>query len=139
MAQELDIVVRSKRVQWGGASGEADIVWMRENLSAGTFKMEIRALPGDTGAALVTLNAAAAGSEGISAAWDAGYVHPVTGAVVGATTVRLQINETTMEGLATASPGDDPVEAYYDIHLTLSGVKRLFAFGRFIYHPGVTQ
>lgn len=139
MAQELDIEVRSKRVQWGGSTGEGDIVWLREDLSAGTWKMEIRALPGDTGTALATLNGASAGSEGISATWDAGYLHPDTGEAVGATTIRLQINEATMEGLATSTPGDDPVEAHYDVHLTLASVKRLFAFGRFTYHPGVTQ
>ena len=139
MAQELDIVIRSKRVQWGGASGEADIVWLRQDLSGATWKMEIRALPGDTGTALATLNSAVVGSEGISATWDAGYVHPETGAVVGATTIRPQINLATMQALATSTPRDDPVEAHYDIHMTLSGVKRLFAFGAFTYYPGVTQ
>lgn len=138
MTIELDIVIRSKRVQWGGASGEADIVWMRQDLSAATFKMEMRLDPGDTGTALATLNSAAAGSEGVSATYSAGYVHPDTGAVVGATTIRPQINETTMEALATATPTKNAVEAHYDIHMTLSGVKRLFAFGRFTYHPGVT-
>lgn len=138
MAIELDIVIRSKRVQWGGASGEADIVWLGQDLSAATWAMDVRALPGDTATALVALATAAAGAQGISATYDAGYLHPATGATVGATTIRPQINETTMEGLATATPGDGPFDAHYDIHMTLSGVKRLFAFGRFVYHPGVT-
>lgn len=143
MAIELNIEIRSKRVQWGGSTGEGDMIWLREDVSAGTYKMEVRAAPGDTGSALLTLNSASAGSEGISTTYDASYVHPGPGDdegdVVGATTIRMQINETTMEGLAVASPADEPVEAYYDIHRTVSGVKRLFAYGRFAYYPGVTQ
>lgn len=140
MAIELDIVARSKRVPWGGASGEADIVILGFDYSAATFKMEIRPEPGDSAAALLTLNNASAGSEGVSASYDAGYVHPETGAVVGATRIRPQINEATMEGLSTGSPVDEPVEAFYDLHLTPSGgVKMLYLFGRWSYHPGVTR
>lgn len=139
MAIELNIAVRSKRVPWGGASGEADIDWMREDISAATFKMEVRSEPDGAGDLLVTLNSASAGSEGISATYDAGYVHPTTEEVVGATIIRPQINETTMEGLDTASPPDTPVTAYYDIHATISGVKRLLLYGTFTYYPGVTQ
>lgn len=139
MATELDIAVRSKRVPWGGASGEADIDWMREDISGATFKMEIRLEPGDTGSALVTLNNATAGSEGISATYDAGYLHPDTEEVVGATIIRPQINEATMEALATAADTSDSVEANYDIHATISGVKRLLLYGKFTYYPGVTQ
>jgi hypothetical protein len=139
MATELDITVPSKRVQWGGASGEGDIVWMREDVSGATFKMEVRNEPGDTGSALLTLNSAAAGSEGISATYDAGYVHPETGEVVGATTIRLQINQATMEALATAADPSDAVEACYDIQKTVSGVTSLWLYGSFTYAPGVTR
>lgn len=140
MAYEIDIAVRSKRVPWGGSTGEADIVILGIDYSAATFKMEIRPLPGDSATALVTLNNAAAGSEGISATYDEGYLDPESGATVGATIIRPQVNETTMEGLSTATPSDDSVDAFYDIHMTPSGgAKTLLAFGQFNYHPGVTR
>lgn len=140
MAVEKNIVVRSKRVPWGGATGEADIVVLGANYSAATFAMEIRGAPGDFGTALVSLANATAGAEGISATYEPGYVHPVSGVVVGASRIRPQINETTMEGLVTATPGDAPVEAFYDLHVTAPGQgKRLYLFGRFTYHPGVTR
>lgn len=140
MAIELDIVARSKRVPWGGASGKADIVILGLDYSAATFKIEIRPEPGHSATAMVVLTNASAGSEGISAIYDAGYLHPVTGEVVGATVIRPQINETTMEGLATGSPVNEPIEAFWDMHLTPSGgVKMLYAFGRFTYYPGVTR
>lgn len=140
MALELDILVRSKRVPWGGTTSEADIVVLGMDYSGATFAMEIRNTPGDSGTALVSLTNASPGAQGISATYDPDYVHPLTGVEVGATTIRPQINETTMEGLVTATPGDAPVDAHYDLHLTPEGgAKLLYLYGRFSYAPGVTR
>ena len=102
--------------------------------------MEVRNLPGDTGTALVTLNGVAAGSEGISCTYDAAYADPETGETFAASVILIQINETTMEGLSTGTPVDEPVEVHYDLHITPSGgLKFLAAYGTLTYYPGVTQ
>lgn len=135
MAAEIPITVMSKRVPFLGS-----LAIEGANLTTATFKMEIRNLPGDTGTALVTLNGASAGSEGISCTYDAAYVDPESGETFAASVILIQINETTMEGLSTGTPTDEPVEVHYDIHITPSGgTKFLAAYGTFTYAPGVTQ
>lgn len=135
MAFELNITA-FKNVQWGGAIGDATLVKRGVDWSGATFKMEVRDSKGGA-TARVTLNNASAGSEGISAAYDANYVHPKTNEVGPATIITLQIDEATMEGL----PDDDPNDMvfYYDIHVTPSGEpKRLLCHGTFTVDPGVT-
>lgn len=138
MALELPITAY-KRVPWGGASGDGDLWIQSVDWSAGTPKMELREEPGGTGTALVTLNAAAAGSQGISLSYDATYVSPTTGAVVGGTRLRCQIDEATIEALLTpADPAEDLV-LYYDIHITPPTLpKMVAASGTFTIKPGVT-
>lgn len=132
-------IVADKRVPWGGIRGDGDIVVLGVDWSAGTFKMEVRAEPGDSGTPLVTLANAAAGAQGISASYDAGYMHPTTKAAVGATIIRPQINETTIEALALAADPARAVAAHYDIHATISGMgKFVLAYGAFSIKPGVT-
>lgn len=135
MAVNLPISIISKRVPW-----IAELPVEGPDYSTGTFKMEIRQKPGDTGAALVTLNGASAGSEGISCTYDAAYVDPETAETFAASIFKFQINETTMEGLATGTPSEDPVELHYDVHVTPSGgTKFVLIYGSFTYWPGVTQ
>ncbi|NOW44117.1 hypothetical protein FHW96_000244 [Novosphingobium sp. SG751A] len=133
-------IVAWRRVPFGGASGDADIVVLGLDWSDATYAMQIRAAPGDTGDPLVSLANAAAGSQGISAAYDADYVHPITGATVGATTIRPQIDETTMEGLPV-NPDDpaSPIYLWWDMHVTAAGLpKAVFCQGKFTVDPGVT-
>lgn len=128
-----------KRAPWGGISGDADIVVLGLDWSAGTFSMELRAEPGAQGAPLVALSTASPGAQGISASYDAGYLHPKTAATVGATIVRPQINETTLEGLAYGADPADPVTLFYDIHATVPGRGKFVVMGgKFIILPGVT-
>lgn len=135
MAAEIPITVMSKRVPFIGS-----LAIEGANLTTATFKMEVRNLPGDTGTALVTLNGASAGSEGISCTYDAAYADPETGETFAASVILIQINETTMEGLSTGTPVDEPVTLHYDIHCTPSGgLKFLAAYGTLTYYPGVTQ
>jgi hypothetical protein len=136
MAAELNIVVRSKRVPW-----VEDLPVEGPDYSAGTFLMEIRSEPGDTGAPLVSLGNAAAGSEGISCAYDAAYPDPENaGETLAASVFLFQIDEATMAGLSTGGRTSDPVLAYYDLHVTPSGgVKFVLCYGSFTYYPGVTR
>lgn len=134
MAALIPIVIVSKRVPW-----VADLPVEGPDYTGGTFKMEVRQKPGDSGTALLTLNGAAAGSEGISATYDAGYTDPETGEAFAATIFRFQINETTLEGLGLGTPADKPVELNYDVHVTPSGgTKFVLCRGTFTYYPGVT-
>ncbi len=138
MAVELNIGA-FKRVPFGGLSGEGDIPVVGVDWSGATFKMEIRANPGDGGSALVSLSNAAAGSQGISATYDAAYAMPDGSGTVGATIIRPQIDEATIEGLSLAARTSDPLTLYYDMHVTPSGSsKRLLCFGTFTIYPGVT-
>lgn len=128
-----------KRVPWGGVSGEADIPVIGVDWSGGTFAMQIRNEPGDSGAALVSLTNASAGAEGFSASFVTDYTDPVSGEEAEATIIRPQINETTLEGLAYGADPSDPVKLFYDIHATVSGLgKFVLMAGTFTIKPGVT-
>lgn len=116
-----------------------DIVLLGVNYSAAAFAMEIRNEPGDQGAALVTLGTTAAPAQGISCAYNAGFVDPETGVVVGASLIRIRINEATLEGLPYDSDPAEPRTYYYDLHVTPSGGKKyVFCAGSFVVQPGVT-
>lgn len=138
-AIQLDLVAW-RRVPFGGASGAQDIVLLGLNWSGATFAMQVRAALGDTGTPYVTLANAAAGAQGILATYDSGYVHPTTGAVVGATTIRPQIDQATLAAIPLAA--DDPAAPlllWYDLHVTPVGLPTLqFLYGQFTLNPGVT-
>ena len=129
-----------KRVPFGGATGNGDIAVIGVNWSAATFRMEVRNLPGDSGTALVTLTNASAGSQGISATYDAKYPLPDGRGTAPTTIIRIQIDEATLEALALATPANEPLALHYDLHATPSGEpKRVVCFGTFTIKPGVTQ
>lgn len=138
MAANLNIAA-FKRVPFGGSNGEGDLPILGVNWSGATFKMDLRASAGDTGTALVALTNASAGSQGISAVYDADYLAPDTDEPVGTTIVRIQIDEATMEGIALAARPSEPLALYYDLHVTPSGeAKRVLMFGKFTIYPGAT-
>lgn len=136
-----------RHVPWGGATGDQDIVVLGLDWSAATFAMQVRVAQGDAGTPLASLANAAANYEGLSATYDPGYVYPATGpavalrgTVVGATTIRPQINQATLEAIPLAA--DDPAAAltlWYDLHVTpVNMPKRQFTYGIFTLNPGVT-
>lgn len=139
MAVKLDILA-FKRVPFGGSSGEGDIVMIGfGDWSGATFKMEVRAQPGDTGTALVSLTNASLGAQGMNAIYSPSYTDPDTGLPVAATIIRPQINETTMEGLPSAARPSERLTLYYDLHVTPPGEnKRVVMYGKFVVDPGVT-
>lgn len=137
MAVELPIGA-FKRVPFGGATGDADIPVVGVDWSGAAFKLDIRVDPGDTGTPLVSLTSASAGSQGISATYEAGYVLP-DGTSAPATIIRPQIDEATLEALDLSTRPSSPLELFYDLHVTPSGEpKRVVCFGAFTIYPGVT-
>lgn len=132
-------ITADKRVPWGGINGEADIPVLGVDWSAGTFVMQIRNEPGDTGDPLVSLENASAGAEGISASYVEEYAVPDSDQVVPATIIRPQVNETTLEALSLGADTSKPVVLHYDIHATVSGLgKFVLMAGTFTISPGVT-
>ena len=141
MAVRIDLEAY-KRVPFVESDG-ATIVFFGLSWADASWLMHIRQNPGDTGAALVTLSTAAAGTEGISATLDPAYTYvdpktkeEVTGV---ATKVLIQIDESTLEALSLGSPASCPLQLRYDLHVTPSGEpKQLPVHGKFTLHPGVT-
>lgn len=135
MAFTFSITHHSRRTPWGGASGDADIVALGQDLSAAAFVMTFAPQVGSAG--VITLTNQTAGTQGISATYDAGYVHPNTGATVGATIVRPQIDEATFEAL-TWGATNEPLVLAYDMLVTPSGgVQYVWFKGEFTIYPGV--
>lgn len=130
-----------KRVPFLEPDG-ATFVIVGPDWSDAAYRMQIRQRPGDTGAALITLTTQTAGSQGISATYEADYPIPQQdGSTVDgpATKVLIQIDEATIEALALGTPYDEPVALFYDLHITPSGgVKMNYCAGKFTILPGVT-
>lgn len=135
MAFELNIEHYSRHTQWGGDIGDGDMVLFGENLSTAAFLMTFKA--DINGSALITLQNAAAGSQGISATHEGDYVHPESGEQGDATIVVPLINETTFEGLPWATP-PVPLTLFYDLLMTPAGrAQRSLFYGTFTILPGV--
>lgn len=112
-----------------------DFVVLGENLSGAAFRMTFAATQG--AAAVITLNAAAAGLQGVSAAYNSAYLHPVTGAAVGATTLKVQIDEATLKAL-TFPAAPTALKLAYDLLITPSGLpQRVHAYGTLTIAQGV--
>lgn len=135
MAAYLDIEA-FKRVPF-----DDDVAIIGENLTGAAFSMQIRAHPGDTGTALVSLSNAAPPTQGISVTYNAAYQYQdgVETITAPASLIRICIAEATLEALALGTPYDEPVDLFYDLHVTpAGGTKRVQFGGKFILNPGVT-
>ena len=110
-----------------------------QNWASASFQMHVRLSPGDTSSPLISLGNAAAGSQGISATYDAAYPMPDGSGNVAATIIRARIDEATIEGFALASPSYQVVQLYYDILVTPVGADKIVLCGGvFSIEPGVT-
>lgn len=128
-----------RHVPWGGAGSDEEWVLLGENLTGATLRLQVRPSEGDTAAPLIDLSGAAAGTEGLSLTYDAGYVDTETSAVVGATVIMPYVLKATLEAIAPASDPAQPRELVYDLQVTASGgIARLRCFGSFTLMPGVT-
>lgn len=138
MTFDLSYSHPSRRVPFGGAIGNADIVYCLTNWSGAEFVMAFAAAEGAT--PVITLTNAAAGAQGISATYDAAYVDPRTGATIGATIIRPQIDEATLEGLTYPSDPSSPLVLYYDLLVTPTGEpQRVVCKGTLSIYQGVSD
>jgi hypothetical protein len=120
---------------------EKDIAIVGPDWSGATFLMHVRAQPGDTGSPLLSLANASAGSQGISAVYEADYTHVYDGQTLElpATILTLFIAEASLEALSLNNPTNQPLNLAYDLHITPSGgVKFVALQGAFTINPGVT-
>lgn len=135
MAFELNITA-FKHVPWGGNTGLADIVVLGKNWSGATFNWGFGApASGTTGFRLSTV---AAGSQGVSATYDAAYLHPESGAIVGATIIRPQVDEVTLEGLTFTGSADLDLPHTFYIDPT-DEIERVYCYGTFTIKQGVVD
>ena len=129
-----------RHVPFGGGTGDADIFVLGRDISDAGFAMQVRAMPGDTGAALVALANAAAGAQGVSAVFDPAYPDPVTSLIVGATRIRPQIDQGALEAIPV-NPADPAARQLlvFDLRVTEPGLPAyILRYGAFILSPGVT-
>lgn len=119
-----------------------EIVIVGPDYSAADFLMEWRNLPGDTGTPVLSLDTQTAGTEGISAVYDATYDFVDSdGAEVTApaTIITVQVDEATTEALSLATPTKKGVVLSYDLHITPSGGTKFVALrGDVTIDPGTT-
>lgn len=134
-----DIVHSSRHVPFGGATGLADFVEAGVDWSGAAFVMTLAEAQG--GAAVITLTNQTAGTQGMSATYDATYDYTDAdgNAVNGpATIIRPQIDETTLEGLSGFPPSPDPYELVYQVLCTPTGEpQRVLYQGTFTIYHGV--
>lgn len=136
MAVEINIHHPSKHVPWGGSTGTFSFDWYGEDKSGSTFKMTFAETVGGT--PVISLTAAAAGSQGVSSTYDEDAVDPNTGAVVGMTEILPQIDEGELEGLTWGSDASADLTLYYDLIEVVSGSNEKVLFnGTFAIGAGV--
>lgn len=107
------------------------------DFSAATFAMQVRMFRDGTGAALIDLTNATAGTEGISAT-------VATSGGVDTTTVVIRIDEATLDAVlpypASGQEPDTDVALRWDIQITpTGGDKARWLEGVFTIAAGVTQ
>jgi hypothetical protein len=136
---QIDIVA-SKRVPFDDIIAE-----MLVDYSDATPLMELRTLPGAQGDPVESFGVSVAGAEGIEITYDEDYTDPdpdspTYGEDIGASIIRIIIDEATLEALSYAAKPEQRAEYYYDIHLDPDGSAKKFVFcrGKFIVDPGVT-
>ena len=128
MSVEIPYFHPSRKVQWGGSNGEADLFIYGLDWNAATFLMTFAYNQGESPA--ITLTNAAAGSQGLSAIYDATLIHPTTGAVVGGTRIRPQINSATLLGLNWTVIATKVM--HYDLKITPAGISEIpYSYGTF--------
>jgi hypothetical protein len=130
MAFELPIIA-FRHAPWGGRQ----LTLIADDWSDADFEWAFSVKPGM--APLITLESGPAGSQGIFAVHDPDYVHPRTGAVVGATEIIPLINEVTLEALPNPEPASADIVLYHTLYATpADGLKVPVCFGSFTIKQG---
>lgn len=121
MAFEKNYVAYRSAV-FGGPSGRVFINVLGQDLSGAAFLWAFSRTNGGT--AEITLSNAAASAEGVSATYDAGMIHPVSGEVIGGTRIVPRINEATLEALTFSGASD--LNLIHNLYETpVGGTKRV--------------
>ena len=101
--------------------------------------MEIRAEAGGQGVPLAQFGTYSGSGEGVEVTYLPTFPDPITCEVVGASQVRVFIDEATLEALSYGARASDHLTLHYDIHITPTGSKKfVFSEGEFTINPGVT-
>lgn len=133
MAVNLDLAA-FKRVPF-----VEEIVVLGPDYTGAIFAMHLKNRPGDTGTPLVILNAATAGTEGISVVYNAAYVFNDAGDTAPASIITVQIDQATLEALPLNQPTEKPLVLAYDMHVQPTGdFRQVVCYGTFTIYPGVT-
>lgn len=138
MAAERNWIHRTKHAPWGAGTGAGQVVILGQDLTGAAFVWAFATTANGTpsGSTGFTLTNAAPTVQGVSATYDAAYVDPETGAVVGATIINPHISEETLEALTFTGTG--PLTLYQDLLVTPSGlVQRPVVFGTLTIYQGV--
>ena len=115
-----DIEIPTRHAPFGGATGAWDFDVLGVDWSAAAFVLAVAPNEGDL--ATFTLINAAAGAQGVSATYDATKVDPITGQVVGGTTIRPQVDETTLEAISWGSISTAlPISLFWECLATPTG------------------
>lgn len=130
-----DYLHPSRHVPWGGEAELVSIVVIGQNWTGAAFVWTFAATQG--GAAVITLTSQAPLIEGVSASYDAGYVHPETGQIIGATTIVPLILEATLEALVWADPLVAKSFAHDLLVTPLGRFQRSYCKGTLTIEPGV--
>ncbi|MFC4255378.1 hypothetical protein GRI97_08065 [Altererythrobacter xixiisoli] len=127
-----------RHAPWGGTTGAEDIIWIGDDWSAAVFRMVIAS---DYGAdPIITLTNQPEGQQGISAAYDPDMVHPTSGAIVGGTIIRPQIDKATLEALPDPTVESANIALVHMLYATPPGrPQRVVRSGSFTIRQGVPQ
>lgn len=110
----------------------ASLVFTGIDLTGAVMKMQIRDRK-DGGAVRATLNTVTTDVEGLRLL----SVAEVGG--VDVSTVSILIAEATMDAMPTAPAIGDDHDLWWDLHVTIGGLKQVWLEGEFTVRAGVTQ
>lgn len=129
--------IPTRHAPFGGATGEWDIDVTGVDWSGDAFVLAAAPLEGD--AATFTLTNAVAGTQGVSATYDAAMVDPVSGEVTGGTTIRPQVDEATLEAISWgATSTNEPITLFWELLVTPTGQpQRQLCMGTLKLYRGV--
>jgi hypothetical protein len=112
---------------------------MGVDYTGATLLMHVRTARGGTGTPLLALSNATPPTQGLSVAYSADLIDPEGKLPNGGSSLRIMIDEATLEALPSAVDTSKSLELHYDVHVTpIGSVKFVFCGGEFIVDPGVT-
>jgi hypothetical protein len=129
--------IPTRHAPFGGATGAWNIDVTGIDWSAATFVLAAATEEG--AAAVFTLGNATAGTEGVSASYDAAMVDPVSGKVTGGTVICPQVDEATLEAISWGTtPTNEPLPLFWELLVTpVSEPQRQLCCGTLRLYRGV--